>query len=95
LGEGAQGEGRCPIDWPDYEEWSQTRDTFLAPERASYFERAGNWQLVLQIASDSEIGCESAPSGPWGGEGLVYVCIRKTDLAERRFDRCWTMWKCS
>src|SRR5215475_3610283 len=85
----------APIDWPDYEEWSQAHSAFLDRERASYLERSGNWQLVLQIASDFEIGCESAPSGPWGGEGLVYVCIRKTDLAERRFDRCWTMWQCS
>jgi Domain of unknown function (DUF1963) len=78
----------APIDWPDHEEWSQTRSAFLDRERASYFERAGNWQLVLQLACDDEIG-------PWGMEGHAYVCIRKTDLAECRFDRCWTMWQSS
>jgi len=78
----------APVDWPDYEEWSQTHDAFLERERASYFARAGNWQLVLQLACDGEIG-------PWGVEGHAYLCIRKTDLAECRFDRCWTMWQCS
>ena len=55
-----------------------------------YFERAGaaGWQLVLQIASDGEVG-------PWGNEGHLYVCIRKDDLAERRFDRCWTLIQCT
>ena len=77
----------APVDWPDYEEWSQAHSAFLDRERASYLERAGNWQLVLQLAWDDEIG-------PWG-EGHAYVCIRKADLAECRFDRCWTMWQCS
>jgi len=26
---------------------------------------------------------------------LEGVCIRKSDLAERRFDRCWTMSQCT
>jgi len=78
----------APVDWPDYEEWSQTHRAFLERERASYFARAGNWQLVLQLACDGEIG-------PWGVEGHAYLCIRKTDLAECRFDRCWAMWQCS
>lgn len=42
--------------------------------------RADSWQHVLQIETDSEVG-------PWIGEGCLYVCIRKSDLAERRFDR--------
>ena len=70
----------APVDWPDYEEWSQAFHARLNRERATYFERAGNWQLVLQLAWDDEIGS-------WG-EGHAYVCIRKADLAECRFDRC-------
>jgi len=27
--------------------------------------------------------------------GCLYVCIRKSDLAERRFDRCLTMLQCT
>ena len=76
----------APIDWPDYEEWSQAHFAFLDRERASYLERAGNWQLVLQLACDEEIMVDC---------GRLYVCIRKRDLAERRFDRCWTLWQCS
>jgi hypothetical protein len=78
----------APGDWPDFKEWSQIYDAFLERERVSYSARAGNWQLVLQLACDGEIG-------PWGVEGHAYVCIRKTDLAECRFDRCWAMWQCS
>jgi uncharacterized protein YwqG len=47
------------------------------------------WQLVLQIDSDTDVGMQ------WGDLGRIYVCIRKSDLAERRFDRCWTMWQCT
>ena len=79
----------APIDWPDYEEWSQARDAFNARERAMYRERADSWQLVLQIDSDSESGMQ------WGDDGRIYVCIRKRDLAESRFDRCWTLLQCT
>ena len=75
-------------DWPDYEEACQAYDAFEARERATHFARADGWQHVLQIETDSEVG-------PWIGEGCLYVCIRKSDLAERRFDRCWTMLQCT
>ena len=76
------------IDWPDYEEACQAYDAFEARERATHFARADGWQHVLQIETDCEVG-------PWIGEGCLYVCIRKSDLAERRFDRCWTMLQCT
>jgi len=41
---------------------------------------------VLQIDSDEEIMVDV---------GRLYVCIRKRDLAERRFDRCWTLHQCT
>jgi uncharacterized protein YwqG len=78
----------APVDWPDYKEASQAYDAFETRERATHFARAGSWQLVLQIETDDEVG-------PWTGEGCLYVCIRKSDLAERRFDRCWTMLQCT
>jgi hypothetical protein len=37
---------------------------------------------VLKIPSDLV--------GPWTDDCL-YICIRKSDLAGRRFDRCWTI----
>jgi hypothetical protein len=80
---------RPPIDWPDYEEWSQAYDAFMARERAMYRGRARSWQLVLQVDSDLGTGME------WGDWGRLYVCIRKPDLAERRFDRCWTLLQCT
>jgi hypothetical protein len=78
----------APGDWPDYEEAGQAWSAFNARERATHFARAGSWQLVLQVPSDDEVG-------PWTGYGCLYVCIRKSDLAERRFDRCWTMLQCT
>ena len=81
LWERRQTEG-APVDWPDYEEWSQGYDAFKVRERAMYLDRSGSWQLVLQLDSDEEIMVDV---------GRLYVCIRKRDLAERRFDRCWTL----
>jgi len=78
----------APMDWPDHEEAWQAWSAFEARERATHFARAESWQLVLQIPSDDEVG-------PWEGEGCLYVCIRKSDLAERRFDRCWTTLQCT
>lgn len=49
---------------------------------------ADNWQLVLQIDSDIEVGME------WGDVGRLYLCARKDDLAARRFDRCWMAMQC-
>jgi uncharacterized protein YwqG len=49
---------------------------------------ASEWQLVLQIDSDIDVGME------WGDVGRLYLCARKQDLAARRFDRCWTVMQC-
>jgi uncharacterized protein YwqG len=68
---------------PDYAKVCQAYYAFEDRERATHFARADGWQLVLQIPSDCEVG-------PWTDDCL-YVCIRKSDLAERRFDRCWTI----
>ena len=77
-----------PFKWSDYEEAWQAYSAFEARERATHFARADGWQHVLQIETDSVVG-------PWIGEGCLYVCMRKSDLAERRFDRCWTMLQCT
>src|SRR5215510_3234122 len=45
----------APINWPDYKEWSQAYDAFMARQRTTYFARADSWQLVLQIDSDDEM----------------------------------------
>lgn len=50
--------------------------------------RAREWQLVLQIDSDIQIGME------WGDLGRLYLCARKHDLAAGRLDRCWMLMQC-
>jgi uncharacterized protein YwqG len=55
---------------------------------SEHLAHASEWQLVLQIDSDIDVGME------WGDVGRLYVCARKQDLAARRFDRCWTVLQC-
>ena len=78
-----------PDEWPDFEERWQAHCAFTERERARHFERADGWQLVLQVDSDLAAGMQ------WGDVGRLNVCIRKLDLAERRFNRCWTVLQCS
>jgi uncharacterized protein YwqG len=52
-----------------------------------YFERADSWQLLLQIDGDEEMN--------WWDDGRMYVCIRRRDLSERRFERWWTLMQCT
>src|SRR5262245_2238035 len=66
-----------PVEWSDFEEQWQAFSAFEARERATHFERADNWQLVLQIDSDYDAGMQ------WGDGGRIYVCIRKRDLVSR------------
>jgi hypothetical protein len=68
-------------------EGAQVLVAFEARERATHFARADNWQLVLQF--DGGFVAEYA----W--DFRFYVCNRKSDLAERRFDRCWTVMQCT
>jgi hypothetical protein len=51
-------------------------------------ERASDWQLVLQIGSDSKAGMM------WGDVGRLYLCARRRDLIARRFDQCWMDMQC-
>lgn len=55
---------------------------------AQHLAGAADWQLVLQIDSDFEVGMQ------WGDAGRLYLCARKQDLAARRFDRCWIVTQC-
>jgi uncharacterized protein YwqG len=46
-----------------------------------------DWTLLLQVDSD-EAG-QPKPGFRWVDGGLLYFCIHKDDLRERRFDRVW------
>jgi len=55
---------------------------------AEHLAYASEWQLVLQIDSDTEVGMY------WGDVGRLYLCARKQDLAAHRFDRSWIVMQC-
>lgn len=78
-----------PIHWPDFEEQWRAFSSFEDRHRATHFDRANRWQLVLQIDSDFEAGMQ------WGDAGRIFVCMRKQDLAGIRFDRRWTILQCT
>lgn len=57
-----------------------------------FFEQDGTpneWVLLLQLDSnDKECGMM------WGDCGVLYFWIRKQDLEQRRFERCWCVMQC-
>jgi uncharacterized protein YwqG len=58
------------------------------PRRETLEPGADEWVLLLQFDSDSRIDVM------WGDLGMLYFWIRKSDLAERRFDRTWMTVQC-
>lgn len=50
---------------------------------------ADDWTLLLQIDSDDNAKMM------WGDAGMLYVWIRRQDLASRAFDKAWTILQCS
>lgn len=47
-----------------------------------------DWILLLQLDTDDDAKMM------WGDAGMLYFWIRKQDLAERRFDKCWMVLQC-
>ena len=47
-----------------------------------------DWVLLFQIDSDDRYDMM------WGDLGKLYFWIRKQDLAEARFDKCWMLFDC-
>ena len=63
----------------------------LSPEDArAERDAAENWQLLFQLGTVEADGFELM----FGDCGRVYFCIRKEDLAARRFDRVWLILQC-
>lgn len=48
-----------------------------------------DWVLLLQLDTDDDVGMM------WGDCGMLYFWIRKEDLAQSRFDKCWMILQCS
>ena len=53
------------------------------PRAAALSKGAMDWQLLLQIDTNEEIGVR------WGNAGMLYYWIRSADLQARRFDSTW------
>jgi uncharacterized protein YwqG len=49
---------------------------------------ADDWTLLLQIDSDDNAKMM------WGDGGMLYVWIRRQDLAARNFEKAWTILQC-
>jgi uncharacterized protein YwqG len=52
-------------------------------------ESARDWRLLRQLDSDDDLGWS------WGDVGTLYFWCRENDLADRRFDRAWTILQCT
>ena len=58
------------------------------PRAAELGPGADDWVLLLQIDTDDDAGWM------WGDVGVLYFTIRRQDLADGRFDRCWMVLQC-
>ncbi|WP_421999266.1 YwqG family protein [Reyranella sp.] len=59
------------------------------PRMATLRERAKDWRLLLQLDSDEAL------DWLWGDCGKLYFWCREEDLAQRRFERAWTILQCT
>jgi uncharacterized protein YwqG len=64
-------------------------EAYETPEAIALLENKGDWQLVLQIGCDSDIGL--LPEG----SGCMLVMMRRQDLRDRAFDRAWVVYQCT
>jgi uncharacterized protein YwqG len=53
------------------------------PKAAALSKGATDWQLLLQVDTDEEIGMR------WGDAGMLYYWIKSADLQTRHFDASW------
>lgn len=54
-----------------------------APRLAPLLEGREDWMLLLQLDSDERAGMD------WGEAGRLFFCLRREDLAARRFENAW------
>ena len=64
-------------------------EAYAHPRMSEFQERAADWRLLLQINSDDEL------DWMWGDSGKVYFLCREDDIANKRFERAWTILQCT
>ena len=47
-----------------------------------------DWCLLLQLDSDGDINTM------WGDAGMLYFCLRKLDLAAKKFENACVVFQC-
>lgn len=52
------------------------------------FDDFDDWHLLLQMATDDEIGWM------WGDMGAMFYLMHRDDLAKREWDKCWLIAQC-
>ncbi len=55
------------------------------PQRKQFEKEYDQWQLLLQIDSDDNTKME------WGDVGRIYFWIKKEDLLNKKFEKCWIL----
>jgi uncharacterized protein YwqG len=60
--------------------------TDLSPQQREATKDA--WMLLLQIDTDDDLGIM------WGDAGMIYFCIRRSDLQAGAFDNVWLILQC-
>jgi len=61
---------------------------YLSRDAAGLRDGAPDWQLLLQIDSDDDLGVM------WGDAGTLYFWIREQDARAGRFDQAWAVLQC-
>jgi uncharacterized protein YwqG len=59
------------------------------PRAKEIIRQKDQWQLLFQIDSESDSGMD------WGDGGRLYFWIKKDDLKDKKFDKCWLILQCS
>ncbi|MEW7289198.1 YwqG family protein [Aquimarina sp. 2304DJ70-9] len=74
----------CRLTGNDMDHYPLGNSGYNLPEP---IDKNEEWILLLQMDSDLEVGMA------WGGEemGRIYFWIRKLDLLQKNFDRCWVI----